>query len=217
MDQTAAQTYRESYFHKFTKTPSDIVIIFLVALVLIEAIALSAIISKPDLLNRAVSQGTSTNQRAQNNRWQLYENKELGFEFMYPPEITEDTSDHPGVISRFVLLEAPTGKNEPVDSILISLEISPYQSRGAAASFIASFFQRDSVSITNEEKVVGASVLASVVTIKQDSTAPAEYTYTFVGLSSGEVLEIQMFWTGKDLEKYEKVANQILSTFKLPN
>jgi len=215
MAQFTAQTYREPIFSKLLKIPRDILIIFLVAIVLIEAIALSAIISKPDLLKRLGSQGTSNNQNAQNNRWKLYENKDLKFEFMYPTEITKDSSEQPGTIARFVQLEAPTGKDKPVESMLISLEISPYQSPEAAAGFIASFFQSDAITITNEQKPIGASVPASVVTIKTDSTSPAENMYSFVKLPSGEILEIRMVWTGKSLEKYEETANQILSTFKL--
>jgi len=39
--------------------------------------------------------------------------------------------------------------------------------------------------------------------------------YVFVKLHSGEILEMQMFWTGKESDKYETIANQILATFKL--
>lgn len=213
MTQFTAQTYRESVFSKIFKIREDLLLILLTAAVLAESIALGVFISKTEQFG--VKSTSTPGSETQNNRWKLYKNKDLGFEFMYPPEITRDSSEHPGIIARFVLLEAPTGKNEPVESMLISLEISPYQSRGAAASFIASFFQRDSVSISNEEKVVGASVPASGVTINQDSTAPAGYTYTFVELPGGEILEIQIFWTGQSMEKYEQIANQILSTFKL--
>jgi hypothetical protein len=215
MNQTAAQTYRESIFGKLLRIPRDILIIFLVAIVLIEAIALSVFISQPNLLTKLGEKVVSFPNEEQNNRWRSYQNQKLGFEFMYPPEITEDTSDHPGIISRFVLLETPTGKNEPVDSMLISLEVSPYQTRQDAASFIASFFQNDSVSVSSEEKIIGTSIPTSMVTIKQDSTAPAETTYAFVQLAGGEILEIQMFWTGKSLGRYEQIANQILSTLKL--
>lgn len=215
MSRFTAQVYREPILPKLLKIPRDVLIIFLVAVVLIESVALSVFISQPNLLTGLGEKVSSFPNEEQNNRWRLYQNQELGFEFMYPPAVTKDSSEQPGVIARFVQLESPTGNDKPVESMLISLEISPYQSPEAAAGFIASFFQSDAIVITNEQKTIGASVPASVVTITEDGTSPAENMYSFVKLSSGEILEIRMVWTGKDLDKYEKIANQMLSTFNL--
>lgn len=130
--------------------------------------------------------------------------------------MSRDQAIRPGIVDRFFLFETPLkGSGETLNGLLLNMEISPYPTTNDAASFIASFFHEDSKQITTENTVIGQLVPAEIVHIEESGSTIAENMYVFVKLSGGEILEMQMFWTGKNLEKYEKIANQILATFKL--
>ena len=188
------------------------------SVVFIESAALLLLVSHTNL-TRQLGGGQSLilRQEQPGRSWKLYENKTYKFSFKYPPQMAQDREERPGIIARFFLLETPSDTSSAVaQGLLLNMEISPYQNAADAASFIASFFQRDSSKITMETTVIGHLVPAEIVHIEEGSSATiAKNMYVFVKLHSGEILEMQMFWTGKESDKYETIANQILATFKL--
>jgi hypothetical protein len=217
---TSARPVEESLFSKLAKIPRSLLLLFFATVVFIESTALLALVFHVNTSAQLGSKRIFTSrQEPPSSSWKLYENKSYKFAFKYPPEMTQDQAERPGIVARFFLFENPYDKSSPIiNGLLLNMEISPYQTSQDAANFISSYFQRESTKIVTETTVIGQLVPAEIVHIEEaGSSTIVENIYVFVKLRSGEVLEMQMFWTGKESDKYETIANQILATFKLIN
>ena len=209
---------QESLFSKLAKIPRSLLLLFFATVVFIESTALLALVFHVNIYGQLGSKRIFTSRQEQPAfSWKLYENKNYEFSFKYPPEMTQDQATRPGIVARFFLFEnQPEKSSSNINGLLLNMEISPYQTSQDAANFIASYFQSESTKIVTETTVIGQLVSAEIVHIEESSSSTiVENMYVFVKLRGGEVLEMQMFWTGKESDKYETIANQILSTFKL--
>src|SRR4030042_605955 len=101
-----AQPTEESLISKLAKIPRSLLFLIFASIIFIESAALLILVFHVNISGGFGSKRIFTSREEQpSSSWKLYENKELGFEFKHPPEMTKDQEERQGIIDRLFLLD----------------------------------------------------------------------------------------------------------------